>query len=103
MDSTYDYYFNGTQANEHLGWSVSMALNVDGGTFNGIIVGAPDNDDGSDTDAGEAAIVNMIPEFEEVLIPVIFVILITIIRCRRGKARRISLRSQPPTKQRLES
>ena len=44
MDTTSDYVHNGTQANEHFGWSVSFALYIDGSTNYAVVVGAPHYD-----------------------------------------------------------
>jgi hypothetical protein len=86
MDSTYDYFSKGTQANEHFGWSVSMSLNVDGSVYYGVAVGAPHYDNGGDTDAGETTILTMIPEYPIYIVPfVAFVLLLTMRRRKRRK------------------
>jgi hypothetical protein len=83
MDATYDYFFKGTQANQHFGWSVGFALKLDGGSYNAILAGSPDYDDGSDTDAGEANAMVMIPEYSTVIIPLLVVIILFAFRRRR--------------------
>jgi hypothetical protein len=85
MDTTSDYVHNGTQAGEHYGWSVSLALNIEGGSINAVVVGAPHYNDGSNTDAGEVEILNafVIPEFSSVVIPVVSIIMLVAIQRRR--------------------
>jgi hypothetical protein len=48
------YMFKGSQAGEHLGWSVSFALNINGSTKNAVVTGAPHYNDGPDSDTGKA-------------------------------------------------
>jgi len=86
MDSNEDYIHLGTQANMHFGWSVSLALSMDGGSYKQVVVGGPHYDDGSDEDAGTAEVLNIyvIPEFSTVVIP-IFVIILFVIMWRRRK------------------
>ncbi|UCG68257.1 MAG: FG-GAP repeat protein, partial [Thermoplasmata archaeon] len=85
MDTTSDFVHNGTQAGEHYGWSVSLALNVEGGSTNAVVVGAPHYDDGSNTDAGEVEILNafVIPEFSSIAIPVVSIIMFVVIQRKR--------------------
>jgi hypothetical protein len=83
MDSTYDYFFKGTQANQHFGWSVGLALKFDGGSYNAIIAGSPDYDDGSDTDVGEVKAMIIIPEYSTVVVPLLFVVVLFAFRRRR--------------------
>ncbi|UCG70993.1 MAG: FG-GAP repeat protein, partial [Thermoplasmata archaeon] len=83
MDTTADYVHNGTQANEHFGWSVSLALKMDGGSNNMVVVGGP-HYDGS-TDIGEAEIL-YIPEYTTIIMPFVgTIILFAIYRRKRKK------------------
>jgi hypothetical protein len=88
MDTTYDYFFKGTQANQHFGWSVGLALNIDGSSYSNIVVGSPDYDD-SGTDEGQAMVLAAIPEFPTIVIPIIsIVILISAGRYKRQKKKK---------------
>jgi hypothetical protein len=48
------YIFKGSQAGEHIGWSVSFALNINGSTKNAVVTGSPYYNDGPDSDTGKA-------------------------------------------------
>ena len=77
MDTVSDFVHNGTQANEHFGWSVSLSLKVEGGTINSVVVGAPHFD--SVSDSGRVEILNtVIPEYSTVTIPVFIIMAIFI-------------------------
>jgi len=58
MDNIVDWSFKGEQANDHLGWSVSYAGDINNDGQIDITVGAPDNDDGG-LDAGKAYILTI--------------------------------------------
>ncbi|UCE36268.1 MAG: DUF2341 domain-containing protein [Thermoplasmata archaeon] len=55
MDNLADWKYYGEYANDHFGWSVSFAGDVNGDDQDDIIVGAPANDDGG-IDAGKTYI-----------------------------------------------
>jgi hypothetical protein len=74
MDTTSDYLHNGTQANEHYGWSVSFALNIEGGSTNAVVVGAPHYDSGTDSGLAEVLNAFVIPEYSTAFVPVTIVI-----------------------------
>jgi hypothetical protein len=79
----------GKTANDHFGWSVSKAGDIDKNNVREVIVGAPHFDDGAKTDAGKTYILTtgtVIPEFFNLIIPIYFIfILIAIFRIRRKK------------------
>jgi hypothetical protein len=83
MDTTSDYVHNGTQANEHFGWSVSLSLKVEGGSINTVSVGAPHFDSGSDSGRVEILNSTVIDEFSITTIPVLMMIVIFMIRRKR--------------------
>jgi hypothetical protein len=87
MDAAPDYKHFGDQASAHFGWSVSLAGNMNGDSYNELVGGAPDYDDGAKTDAGKAEVlyIFMIPEFSEVAIPIFTVIIAMFIRRSRGR------------------
>jgi len=87
MDSTADYIHKGEQANEHLGWSVSLAGNMGGAYNNQVVTGAPDHDDGANTDAGEAEVL-CISEHSTIVIPITAIVLLFIGVRRRRKRRK---------------
>jgi hypothetical protein len=60
MNGTVDWSYKGEYANDHLGWSVSFAGNVNGDGLTYLIAGAPHNDDGG-VDAGKAYLLTMMP------------------------------------------
>jgi hypothetical protein len=80
MDTTADFIHNGTQVNEHFGWSVSFALIMDGGSDNMVVVGSPHRDGSTDTGGAE---VLYIPEYTDVLIPIISTIILMMIGRKR--------------------
>jgi tetratricopeptide (TPR) repeat protein len=88
MDNTYDYFFKGTQANQHFGWSVGFGLNINGGSYNAIIAGSPDYDNGSDTDAGQAKALIIIPEYSTVIVPLLIILVLFALRSRRKNGKR---------------
>jgi hypothetical protein len=53
MNFVAHYDFMGSQANEHMGWSVSFALDINDSSDNAVVAGAPHRDDGSNTDCGK--------------------------------------------------
>jgi hypothetical protein len=67
----------------HLGWSVSMAGNMDGDSYRDLVGGAPDYNDGSDTDAGKAEVLCIIPEFPAIAVPIFVVVLVLGIRRKK--------------------
>jgi hypothetical protein len=72
----------GENANDHFGWAVSKAGNVNGSGNINVIVGAPHFDDGMNTDAGKAYVYTtgaIIPEFNSILIPILIMLTIIII------------------------
>jgi len=74
MDSTYDWYHYGEQANEHFGWSVSGVGDMNSDSYKDMAAGAPHHDD-DETDDGEAEVLT-IPEFPTPLLPIIGLILV---------------------------
>jgi hypothetical protein len=89
MDSTADYIHKGTQANMHFGWSVSLAVSMDGSSYAQVVVGGPHYDDGSEEDAGTAEVLYMfvIPEYSTIAIPVFVILLFIALRRRKEKIR----------------
>jgi hypothetical protein len=88
MDTTADYVHNGTQANEHFGWSVSFSLTFNGSTNMTVIAGAPHRDGSTDTGRVEALIISdgvVIPEYETIMIPVMSVIFLFVQTKRRKR------------------
>jgi hypothetical protein len=82
MDTTADFVHNGTEANEHFGWSVSFAGKMDLGANSMVVVGSP-HKDGS-TDIGEAEVL-YIPEYSTIVIPVVGTFMIFAIFRRKRK------------------
>jgi hypothetical protein len=87
MDATPDLTKYGQYANDHFGWSVSYALAFNGSGNKSVIVGAPRyNTQAGETppsasDAGKVYIYSsesgeVIPEFEEIAIPITFSLII---------------------------
>jgi hypothetical protein len=66
----------GENANDHFGWSVSNALDVNDDNYGDVIVGAPHYDYGGESDAGKAYVLTIIPEYPNPLIPMIGLFLI---------------------------
>jgi len=85
MGTTANYTHKGEQANEHFGWSVSLALNMNGSSYNAVVAGAPHHDDGSNANAGEAEVLWIIPEFSTVAIPIIAIIILLVALRRRKR------------------
>jgi hypothetical protein len=83
MGTTANYTHNGTQSNEHFGWSVSFALNIEGGATKAVVVGAPHYDGG--TDSGKAEVLNafVIPEFPLIILPITILIALFLIKRKR--------------------
>jgi hypothetical protein len=71
-----NYTRNGEFANDHFGWSVSNAFDINIDNYNDILVGAPHYDNGSITDVGKAYVLSIIPEFPDLIVPIIIIILI---------------------------
>ncbi|UCE36477.1 MAG: S8 family serine peptidase [Thermoplasmata archaeon] len=65
----------GENANDHFGWSVFNAEDVNGDNYGDIIVGAPHYDDVAATDAGKAYVLTIIPEYPSIMAPIIGFIL----------------------------
>jgi hypothetical protein len=82
MDTTADYVHNGTEANEHFGWSVSFVGKMDGGSNSMVLVGSPHRD--GSTDVGGAEIL-YIPEYSNFVMPVFGIILVFAIYRRKRK------------------
>ena len=82
----------GKTANDHFGWSVSKAGNIDGDSIFEVIVGAPHFDDGAKTDAGKVYVLTtgtIISEFLNLVIPLtIIFIYIAIFRSKTNKKKR---------------
>ncbi|WP_455391705.1 FG-GAP-like repeat-containing protein, partial [[Eubacterium] cellulosolvens] len=78
----------GENANDHFGWSVSRAGDVNYDGWNDVIVGTPDFDNNTDVDAGRVYVMTYhvgatIPEFPIIGFPLFFIlILIAIFRKR---------------------
>jgi hypothetical protein len=83
MDTIADYVHNGTQANEHFGWSVSLAFKMDGGSYDMVVVGSPHHD--GSTDTGEVEVLNcyVIPEYSTIIMPVVSVVVLMIMARKR--------------------
>jgi hypothetical protein len=79
MDTVADYVHNGTQANEHFGWSVSLAFKMDGGNYDMVVVGSPHHD--GSTDTGEVEVLNcyVIPEYSTIVMPILSIIVLMMI------------------------
>ncbi len=86
MDATYDFFFKGTQATEHLGWSVSLAGNMNNDAYNDVAVASPDYDGSIDT--GKTTVLCIIPEFSEIIVPIASVLFIIYFYRIRGTRRR---------------
>jgi hypothetical protein len=98
MDTTADYVHNGTQANEHFGWSVSFSLTFNGSTNATVIAGAPHRDGSTDTGRIEVLYISdsiMIPEYQTIMIPVMCVIFLYVqTKRKRGEiTKKIHLKS----------
>jgi hypothetical protein len=101
MDSIPDYRNYGENAYDHLGWSVSFAGNIDGDLANDTMAGAPHFDAPSGDDAGKVYIFStvVIPEFEQIVIPVTTMLLIfTVWRKKRKRAKK-----SPPQRENKKS
>jgi hypothetical protein len=87
MGTTANYTHKGSQAGMHFGWSVSLAVSMDGGNTRNVVIGGPHYDDGSDEDAGTAEVLCtiIIPEFSTVTIPVFTILLLIALRRRKRK------------------
>jgi hypothetical protein len=86
-----DKAFYGEYTGDLLGWAVSQGGNVDGSGSDNVIVGGPNFNDGAKTDAGKVYILTtgtVIPEFFNISIPLIFIlIIIAIFRARIKKSK----------------
>jgi hypothetical protein len=80
------YEAAGEGANDHFGWSVSDAGYPDGTSNAAIVVGAPDFDAGGSTFPGKVYILN-IPEFREVVVPVLAILVAFVVTRRRRHGR----------------
>jgi hypothetical protein len=69
----------GENANDHLGWAVANAFDMNNDNYDDIIVGAPHYDNGSMINAGKAYVLTTIPEYSELAIPTMFIVIISII------------------------
>lgn len=74
----------GETAQDHFGWSVSTARDVNFDTFDDIVVGAPHYDNGTDTNAGKVYLLTTrdllgIPEFTTIAIPLMIVVSVPVI------------------------
>jgi hypothetical protein len=88
----------GENEDDHFGWSVSPARDVNYDHYDDIIVGAPHYDNGTDIDAGKAYIlttqkVTVIPELSTAVLPAIIGILVltvwrSILKRRKRKKRK---------------
>ncbi|UCG70092.1 MAG: FG-GAP repeat protein, partial [Thermoplasmata archaeon] len=85
MDTTADFVHNGTQANEHFGWSVGLACIMDGGNDNMVVVGGP-HYDGS-TDIGEAEIL-YIPEYSTLMAPFVGTVILFAVYSRKRRIKK---------------
>jgi hypothetical protein len=54
VNSIARYEFEGTQANQNMGWSVSFALDINNSNDNAVVAGSPHFNDGGSTDSGRA-------------------------------------------------
>ena len=77
---------------DHLGWAVSQAGNIDGTGSDNVIVSAPHFDDGAKLEVGKVYILTIgtvIPEFTNVMIPIIMILIcIAIFKTRPKKLRK---------------
>jgi hypothetical protein len=83
-----DYIKNGTQANEHFGWSVCKAGDLDDDGRNDVIAGAPLKDNSTDTDAGwvqALCIIIPVPEFSAELIAIFVPFCLSVIVWRKRR------------------
>jgi hypothetical protein len=97
MDTVANFTNYGQYAGDHLGWSVSFALKFNGSGNNTVVVGAPHYDTlsgespPSAVDAGKVYVLyippgGIIPEFEEIAIPITFsLIIFAVFRKKRIK------------------
>jgi hypothetical protein len=85
------YYCFGETDNDHFGWSVCKAGDLNGDGYNDIIAGAPDRDDtaNSYTDSGWGQVLSVIPvpEFSAMLIAIFIPFGLSIIVVRRKRRR----------------
>jgi hypothetical protein len=72
---TANYTRSGEYSNDHLGWAVANAFDMNNDDFDDIIVGAPHYDNSSIADVGKVYIFTNIPEYPFMAIPLIFVAL----------------------------
>ncbi|MCK5561858.1 MAG: FG-GAP repeat protein [Thermoplasmata archaeon] len=94
IDSTVNFTNYGEYANDHFGWAVSFAGDINNDNLNEVIVGAPhyntqaSENPPSATDAGKAYVL-CIPEFVNIIIPIssTFIILIIFYSWRRRSKR----------------
>jgi hypothetical protein len=70
-----NYTRSGEYSNDHLGWAVANAFDMNNDDFDDIIVGAPHYDNSSIADVGKVYIFTNIPEYPVMAIPLIFVAL----------------------------
>ena len=66
----------GETAADHFGWSVFGAVDVNDDNFGDLMVGAPHYDSVVGVDAGKAYVLTIIPEFYQIVVPILFFILI---------------------------
>jgi hypothetical protein len=69
----------GENSNDHFGWSVSNAFDVNNDNYGDVIVGAPHYDRGIEIDAGKAYVLTIIPEYPHAAIPIIFIIVVFVV------------------------
>ena len=76
----------GETASDHFGWSVFGAVDVNDDNFGDIMVGAPHYDSGAETDAGKSYVLTIIPEFPQVAVPILLLILIVSRKRRHSRS-----------------
>ena len=85
----------GKTANDHFGWSVSKAGNIDGNSVLEVMVGAPHFNDGVKTDAGKVYILTtgtVISEFVDLALPLSLLLIIITFNKYKFKKRKKKVR-----------
>jgi len=89
MDNTADWADKGENADDHFGWSVSFAGDVNNDGYQDVVVGAPGYDDTTpdpdNTDAGKSYVLSTIPEFTMMAVPLSIVLVVLIIRRKKKR------------------
>jgi hypothetical protein len=70
-----DYTHWGNAVGERLGHSVGAARKIDKSVYYAVLAGAPYADPSSNTDIGKAYAYSLVPEYQYVIMPVVFMLL----------------------------